>query len=130
MVDNTGQPAAQWEQALREGRDPEAGPDLLELFFHDVPQEVVARALERGEKPQSHTPFERPWPLQRWPDVPTRFLLCSRDRLFPAEFQRRVVRQRLGIVPHELEAGHLPALSRPDELTRRLLAYHAELPNR
>lgn len=128
--DNTGQPAAQREQALREGRDPEAGPDLLELFFHDVPPDVVAAALERGEKPQSQTPFEQVWPLRRWPDVPTRFLLCRHDRLFPADFQRRVVRQRLGIVPDELDSGHLPALSSPAELTRRLLAYHAELPGR
>ena len=72
---------------------------------------------------QSGTPFEKPWPLAAWPDVPTRFLLCRDDRFFPAEFQRRVVRERLGITPDEMDGGHLPALSRPQELARRLDAY-------
>ena len=55
--------------------------------------------------------------------MPTRFLLCRDDRFFPAEFQRRVVRERLGITPDEMDGGHLPALGRPKELARRLDAY-------
>jgi hypothetical protein len=62
--------------------------------------------------------------------VPTRFLLCRDDRFFPADFQRRVVRDRLGIVPDEMDGGHLPALARPRELVRRLEAYRAELSRR
>jgi hypothetical protein len=50
-----------------------------------------------------------------------------RDRLFPADFQRRVVRERLGIVPDEIDSGHLPALSRPAELAERLITYAAEV---
>ena len=69
---------------------------------------------------QSGTPFEKPWPLVAWPDVPTRFLVCRDDRFFSANFMRRVVRDRLGIVPDELGAGHLPMLSRPVELTEYL----------
>src|SRR5207248_1723731 len=68
----------------------------------------------------------RPWPLDRWPDVPTRFLLCRQDRFFPADFLRRVVTERLGIVPDEIDGGHLPALARPAELSDRLLAYERE----
>ena len=67
------------------------------------------------------------WPLTAWPAVPTRFLLCRDDRFFPADFQRRVVRERLGIVPDEMAGGHLPALGHPDELVRRLETYRAEL---
>ncbi|MFC4002050.1 alpha/beta hydrolase [Prauserella oleivorans] len=117
----TGQPEAQRALAEREGLSTEM--DLKELFFHDVPAEVKAEAFARGEKRQANAPFEKPWPLDRWPDVPTRFLLCRGDRLFPAEFQRRVVRERLGIVPDEIDGGHLPALARPKELTARLHAY-------
>ena len=47
-----------------------------------------------------------PWPLEAWPDVPTRVLLCRGDRMFPAEFQRRVARERLGIEPDEMDGGH------------------------
>jgi hypothetical protein len=55
--------------------------------------------------------------------VPTRFVLCTEDRFFPAEFMRRVVTGRLGIVPDEIAAGHAVALSRPKELAARLASY-------
>ncbi len=101
--------------------------DARTIFFHDVPPDVTAEAFRRGEKRQSGTPFKNPWPLKTWPDVPTRFLLCRQDRFFPAEFQRRVVKERLGITPDEMDGGHLPALSRPQVLVERLEAYRALL---
>ncbi|MGH3440552.1 MAG: alpha/beta fold hydrolase, partial [Nitriliruptorales bacterium] len=60
-------------------------------------------------------------------DVPTRFVLCRDDRFFPVQFQRRVVSERLGIIPDEMDGGHLPALSRPDELVQRLEDYRAQM---
>ena len=87
---------------------------------------MAARSLAHVRE-QAATPFEKPWPLEKWPDVPTRFLLCRDDRFFPAEFQRRVVRERLGIVPDEMGGGHLPALAHPEELVARLEAYRTEL---
>ena len=116
-----------WEQARREHGAGEGAFDPLVEFFHDVPAEVTAEAFRRGERRQSGTPFERPWPLESWPDVPTRFLLCRDDRFFPADFQRRVVRERLGFAPDEMDGGHLPALSRPIELVLRLEAYRTSL---
>lgn len=59
--------------------------------------------------------------------MPTRFLLCRDDRLFPAAFQRRVVRERLDITPDEMDGGHLPGLARPLELAARLEEYVIEL---
>jgi pimeloyl-ACP methyl ester carboxylesterase len=120
---NTGFEQARREQAEREGRQLDGELDVVAEFFHDVPPDVVAEALARGERKQSGTPFEKPWPLEAWPDVPTRFLLCRDDRFFPAPFQRRVVRERLGIVPDEMDGGHLPALAHPRELAERLEAY-------
>ncbi|TMA32639.1 MAG: alpha/beta hydrolase, partial [Deltaproteobacteria bacterium] len=76
---------------------------------------------------QSGTPFRERWAQKRWPDVPTRFLLSRQDRLFPAGFQRRVVRDRLGIAPDEMDGGHLVALSRPVELAERLAASAAQV---
>lgn len=91
--------------------------------MHDVPQDVVEEAFARGERDQSGTPFTRPWPLPAWPDVPTRVLIASRDRLFPVGFQRRLARERLGVTPEEIDTGHLPALVDPEEPVRRLEAY-------
>ena len=57
-----------------------------------------------------------PWPLDAWPDVPTKFVLCTEDRFFPAAFLRRLATERLGITADEIAAGHCVALSRPQEL--------------
>ena len=99
--------------------------DPAEVFAHDLPEELAGDLVAHLRR-QSDTPFEKAWPLAAWPDVPTRFLLCRDDRFFPADFQRRVVRERLGITPDEMDGGHLPALARPGELARRLEGYRAE----
>ncbi len=100
--------------------------DPAEVFTHDLPPDLAAESALHVRE-QSGTPFEKPWPLAAWPNVPTRFLLCRDDRFFPAEFQRRVVRERLGISPDEMPGGHLPALAHPDELVERLEAYRSEV---
>jgi pimeloyl-ACP methyl ester carboxylesterase len=124
---NTGQIEARRELELREGRDPDAEFDVMAGFFHDVPEPVVAEAFSRGEPKQADKPFEEPWPLDAWPDVPTRVLVGRHDRLFPLDFARRVARQRLGLAADVIDSGHLSALSRPDELTQRLEAYRSAL---
>jgi pimeloyl-ACP methyl ester carboxylesterase len=124
---NTGHAQARAEHAARHGRAPNAAFNLLDDFFHDVPPDVIAEATARGEPAQSATPFSLPWPLKKWPDVPTRFLQGRDDRFFPLEFQRRVVRERLGIPVDEMAGGHLVALSRPEELASRLEAYRTQL---
>lgn len=100
--------------------------DPAALFLHDVPPAVVEEAMRRGGRDQSRTSMREPWPLDAWPDVPTRFLLCRHDRFFPADWMRGVVKERLGITPDEIDAGHCPALSRPVELADRLEAYRKE----
>jgi pimeloyl-ACP methyl ester carboxylesterase len=124
MVPRPGESPGDWwsntGHVFPEPFDPEV------VFLHDVPADVAAASLPHVRE-QSETPFQKPWPLAAWPAVPTRFLLCRDDRFFPAEFQRRVVRDRLGIVPDEMAGGHLPALARPDELVARLEAFRSEL---
>jgi hypothetical protein len=111
---NTGHAQAKRERDERDGRPTDGEFDVMSTFFHDVPPEVVAEAMARGERHQSATPFRKPWPLKAWPHVPTVLLLC------------RVVTQRLGITPDEMDGGHLPALSHPTELVEHLEAYRAE----
>jgi hypothetical protein len=53
-------------------------------------------------------------------------LLCRNDRFFPASWLRRVVRDRLGVTPDEIDSGHTPALSRPKELAARLERYRTD----
>ena len=119
----TGQPAAHAAAARAAGRAG-GGIDVAVDLLHDVPPEVVT-AGEAHRRDEAERVFGDPWPLPAWPDVPTRVLCGLDDRLFPIGFQRRVVRERLGLVPDEVPGGHLVALSRPDEVVRRLEAYRA-----
>lgn len=91
--------------------------DPMTYFLHDVPPEVAAESAQHL-RTQTDAIFADPWPLVAWPDVPTGYVLCREDRFFPAEFQRRLVQDRLSVTPVEMDAGHLPALSRPVELVQ------------
>jgi pimeloyl-ACP methyl ester carboxylesterase len=123
---NTGWDEARRAKAELDGRTLNGEFDPMVEFFHDVPADVVAEAFSRGVRNQSGTPFARPWPMTSWPDIPTKFVLCRDDRFFPAEFTRRFVRRRLGIIPDEIDSGHLPALSQPRKLAQMLDAYALE----
>ena len=113
---NTGFDEVMPQQARRY-----AGADLI---YHDVPP-ALAEQARRYARDQSDTPGQAPWPLEAWPSVPTRFVLCTEDRFFPPEFMHRVVADRLGVVPDEIAAGHAVALSRPRELANLLASYSA-----
>jgi pimeloyl-ACP methyl ester carboxylesterase len=121
MVPTAGESPGQWWAAT--GHDQVVHDfDPVEDFFHDVPDAVREEAFRQGEPRQFDTPFEQRWPLDRWPDVPTRVIQGSDDRLFPLEFQRQVVRTRLGLELEVMPGGHLMALSRPEELSARILS--------
>ena len=96
---NTGWDEAHREKAERDGRPTDGEFDVVAEFFHDVPAEVTAEAMARGAREQSGTPFEKPWPLDAWPEVPTRFLLCRDDRFFPADFWGGVLESSLVMMP-------------------------------
>lgn len=113
-MDDTGHGDAVRTQAERDGGLTGA-EDPFVAFFHDVPRPLAEKAMAR-ERGESAAAYKSPWPLDEWPAVPTRFVLCTRDRFFPEAFMRRVVAERLGVVPDEIEAGHCVALSRPREL--------------
>ena len=124
MVPRPGETFNEWWTAT--GWEEEVGEmDMDDAFFHDVPDDVKAVAMQE-EPPQSSTPLSEPWPIAAWPDVPTRFVQGRDDRLFPLSFQRRVARERLGIEVDDVPGGHLVALSRPVELVDRLVAVEAE----
>ena len=97
-----------------------------DVFYHDVPPQLEAEARRR-ERDQAEKAMVEPWPLEAWPDVPTKVLLCRDDRMFTPAFQRRVARERLGIEADEMDGGHYVSISRPRELAERLDAYWARL---
>lgn len=120
--ENTGHRRAVEHAAARDG-GATGSDDPFVGFYHDVPRELAAQALSRERAHPSSAASASPWPLAALPDVPTHVVLCTEDRLFPAEFLRRVVRERLGVAPDEIAAGHCVALSRPRELADLLEGY-------
>jgi pimeloyl-ACP methyl ester carboxylesterase len=123
---NTGSKEAELAYFEQIGLPSESADDDKVVYFHDVPPDVAEEAYSHGEIQQSWTPMTQPWPLERWPDVPTRTLAGRNDRLFPLEFQRRIARERLGLEVDEIEGGHLVALSQPRTLAERLESYRRD----
>ncbi|MGK5677144.1 alpha/beta fold hydrolase [Micromonospora sp. URMC 106] len=121
----TGHARARAAHAAAQGRTPSDHVDLAVDFFHDVAEPVVARLTAADAPQESEAVFTHPNPLRRWPDVPTRVVTGRDDRFFPAEFQRRLARERLGVDVDVLPGGHLIALSQPRRLADQLDAYRA-----
>jgi pimeloyl-ACP methyl ester carboxylesterase len=131
MVPLPGETGSDWwansghAEAIRDRQD----DDEIALFLHDVPPDLAAQSLANG-RDQASAPLLEPWPLAAWPDVPTRYLLFCDDRFFPAAWTRRMVEERLGITPDQMDGSHGAYLSRPQELAERLEAYRRAVPSK
>ena len=126
----TGHRAAVEAHAAELGLDPaqlDPSVDVREVFFHDLPADLVAELEAEGPTPQAGSIFGMPYPLARWPDVPTRVVAARDDRLFPLPFVRRLASQRLGVETEVVPGGHLVALGHPREVATTLLRLVGEL---
>jgi pimeloyl-ACP methyl ester carboxylesterase len=103
-----GESASAWGEAV--GSEParhaaaEAGGywadvDLVETFLHDVAAEVLDPAEMPNGRDEAEIAFTEPCAFASRPDVPLHVLVGRDDRLFPADFQVRVTRERLGSSP-------------------------------
>jgi hypothetical protein len=122
---NTDSGSARREADLSAGRDPEF--DFDRHFLHDLPDDARAELLSAEAREPSAAAMAQPCVFARWPAVPTKVLIGHDDRFFPAEFQRRVAKDRLGLDADEIPGGHLVALSNPSGLAEMLVAYVAHL---
>ncbi|WP_219468149.1 alpha/beta fold hydrolase, partial [Nonomuraea rhizosphaerae] len=120
MIPVHGEPPSDWWANTAFGQRDLS--DQVGVFMHDVPSELAAEALSRSRE-HVDKGYAEPWPLERWPDVRTVVLLCRDDRFFEPEFMRGVARERLGLVPDEIDGSHAVMLSRPKELADRLESY-------
>ncbi|MEV0247110.1 alpha/beta hydrolase [Nocardia sp. NPDC050712] len=114
MVPAPGETPDEWWAAT--GYRSSGLDDDYELYYHDVPRDLAAEAMRRGLEHPSAAAGAMAWPLPHWPAVTTKFVLCTEDRVFPADFLRGVVADRLGITPDEITGSHCVALARPAEL--------------
>ena len=94
--------------------------DLDVYFLHDVPPDVAADG-EAHQRPEADAVFASACEFEGWPDIPIRVVAGADDRFFPAEFQRRVAKERLGLEPEVIPGGHLVALSQPEAVAELIL---------
>ena len=121
---NAGYQQAADEQARLDGGQT-GHDDPLISYYNGVPRPLAEEALRRGGRGESSVVWNTPWPLDAWPDVPTKFIVAQDDRFFPAAFLRRVARERLHADPDEIPGCHCAALSHPRELSDLLVSYLA-----
>lgn len=118
---NTGYAEAVQEQAARDGGRT-GSDDPLVSYYNGVPRALAEEALRRARN-ESPTAWRTPWPLDAWPDVPTKFVLCKDDQFFPAAFLRRLAAERLSVIADEIPGCHCVALSHPKKLAELLVGY-------
>ncbi|HJR73062.1 MAG TPA: alpha/beta hydrolase [Luteimonas sp.] len=118
---NTGYSQAAQEQAARDGGKT-GNDDPLVSYYNGVPRALAEEALSKA-RDESMTAWRTPWPLDAWPDVPTKYVLCKDDQFFPPDFLRRLAAERLGVVADEIPGCHCVALSHPKELADVLVSY-------
>src|SRR5690348_869632 len=119
----TDQRAAVWRTS-RDVLDRHVWPDLesaVYAMYHDCDPGDARAAFDRL-RPQAHTPFAEPWPLERWPNVAMESIVCSDDRMGSPIVLTRAAREQFGAEPVWLPGGHSPFLSEPTALTRALAA--------
>ena len=135
MIPKPGEAAGAWWGATGavEAREQAAAQhgytaqfDVDTYFLHDVPQDVLL-AGPKQPREEAETVFAEPCRFERWPDIPLHVLGGREDRFFPIEFQRRLACERLAKDLEEIPGGHLVALSNPEGLTERLVAYAKDL---
>ncbi len=125
MIPVAGETAGQWWDATgavaaRESLAQHAGYgdfDVPTYFLHDV--DTTGLADDQHE--ESEAVFATPCVFSAWP-ASVRVLTGADDRFFPAEFQRRIARERLGVEADVRPGGHLIALARPRVVADYLLA--------
>lgn len=101
------------------GVDPTRDPALADRFlFHDCAPDV--REWAHGTLRLFHPPALPAHPAGPAPEVPSTVVVPTADRTLRPDWMARAARERLGVEPVELAAGHCPHVSRPAELAALL----------
>lgn len=108
------------------GQDPTIDAVAAAYFlFPDCDFETLQWALTtvRGFVPQAA--YSTPFPVDGLPDLPSTYVVCEADRTLRPDWQRTAAAERLQAEIIEIDAGHAPHVSRPDELADVLVATEA-----
>lgn len=89
------------------------------FLYHDCDPSVVAEI----KRHRIQFAAKRIWLdvfAERHPEIPARYLVCARDRVFQPEWMRKAARDTAGVAPEEFDSGHCPHLAAPRSLAEVL----------
>ena len=90
-------------------------------FYQDCTPDDAKWAFSKLRPNNAKSLWDRPYPLDDWPDAKRVSIVGVDDRAVTLEWSKHVARTRLDVVPVELPGGHSPFLARPDELADALI---------
>jgi len=97
------------------GKDPTTDPVLATYFlFHDCDLETLQWALTTLRSFLPEGPYREAVELS--PAIPSTYVVGAQDRTIKPEWSRQEAGRRLSADVVEIDAGHCPHVSRPDEL--------------
>lgn len=103
------------------GRNPAVDESLARDFlFHDASPAVAEWAFSTVRLMYAKAAIAEVTPLREWPAVSNAYISCTLERTINPVWWERAARERLGVEPLRIEAGHAPFVSRPAELARLL----------
>jgi pimeloyl-ACP methyl ester carboxylesterase len=88
----------------------------MHFLFHDCSPEVAEWAMSLRIRLPLEGVAREVYPLQGWPNVPSSYIVCTKDRTISPAWSRRTAREQLDIEAIEIPSGHCPYLSRPRHL--------------
>ncbi|BBY25196.1 hypothetical protein MSTO_54010 [Mycobacterium stomatepiae] len=98
-----------------------------EFFYRDCSvDDIRATVLPRLEVERATKLFSEPIPLPEKRLTPSRYVVCTADQALSPEWSREAAGQFCDEVV-EIDAGHSPFWSKPDELSRLLIGPAAQL---
>jgi len=87
-----------------------------EFLFHDCDDETLSWALETMALLQTRGLVTQPAPFADWPPVPGASIVAADDRTLSPDWCRRISRRVLRREAIEVQTGHCPHMSQPEEI--------------
>lgn len=103
--------------------------DVKDMFYQDIPSSntTLLAELSADLRPQSLGAFWGTTTYAAWRDIPTTYILCTKDRPTTVAAARYLIQTAKESGPHkiekviEVEAGHSPFISMPEWTAQTLI---------
>ncbi|MEL7422539.1 MAG: alpha/beta hydrolase [Bacteroidota bacterium] len=109
------------------GKNPMEDHVAIEFQFHDCKKKDIEEALSQRVFFFAKKAMENNYPIFTYPNIPTGYITCTKDRTFTEQWQDKVAEERLNIKAKRIESGHCPQNCKPQMLAKVLNEYLVEM---